>query len=100
MDAKFILPALIPVAILAVVVVLRVSGSRKLKRMRELTCPACHTAFGVPSLTAIRRWMDFDVKSGASRRSGFTLYCERCGTNYRFTEQFELLGRDEQRSPV
>jgi hypothetical protein len=100
MGIKFIIPALIPVAILALVVVLRVSGSRKLARMRELTCPDCHAAFVVPSLTAVRRWMDFDVDSGASRRSGITLRCERCAADYRFTEQLQFVGREAERSSV
>ena len=100
MDIKFILPVLIPVAILALVVVLRVSGSRKLARMRELTCPDCHTAFVVPNLTAVRRWMDFDVDNGALRCSGITLRCERCAADYRFTEQLQFVGREEQKSSV
>ena len=100
MDIKFIIPALIPVAILALVVVLRVSGSRKLARMRQLSCPECHTTFVVPSLTAVRRWMDFDVDSGASKRSGFSLRCEHCAADYRFTERCQFVGRDEQRSPA
>ena len=100
MDIKFIIPALIPVAILALVVVIRVSGSRKLARMRQLTCPDCHTAFVVPSLTAVRRWMDFDVDSGASKRSGISLRCERCSADYRFTEQLQFVAREQQTSLV
>ena len=96
MEIKFIIPALIPVAMLVLIVVLRVSGSRKLARMRELTCPDCHTAF-VVSLKVVRRWIEFD---GASKRSGITLRCQRCAADYRFTEELQFVGREEQTSSV
>jgi hypothetical protein len=99
-DAFIIVPMAIPVVILGVVIALRVSGSRKLTRMRQLACPDCRTAFAVPSLTAVRHWMDFDVDTGKTGRSGFTLRCQRCSADYRFTDSFEFVGREEQKRSV
>ena len=100
MNRQWILvfPTAIPFLILGTVVALRISGARKLKRMRQLTCPDCHTSFTVPSLATVRQWMDFDVETGRQTQSGFALHCDRCSADYRFTDGFQLVGRAEQKS--
>jgi RNase P subunit RPR2 len=100
MSKQWIFPLAIPALILGVVVVLRIVGARKLRRMRQLTCPDCHTSFVVPSLAAARLWMDFDVATGKHTRSGFSLRCECCSADYRFTDSFQFVGRAEQKISV
>ena len=97
-DAFIIFPLAIPFGILGVVIALRISGARKLARMRQLTCPECQDNFVVPSLTDVRHWLDFDLNTGKSGRSGFSLRCQRCEAEFRFTDRFEFVGREEPNS--
>lgn len=99
-DAFIVFPLAIPMVIVGVLIALRLSGSRKLARMRQLVCPECHKNFAVPSLTGVRHWLDFEADTGKSGRSGFTLHCERCAADYRFTDNFELLGSEEPKISV
>jgi hypothetical protein len=95
---QWIVPIAVPALILLVVVFLRIGGARKLKRKRQLTCPDCHTKFVVPSLTAVRRWMDFDPESGKHTQSGFSLHCDKCSADYRFTDSFEMVGQAREKT--
>ena len=95
---QWIAPIAVPALILLVVVFLRITGGRKLKRLRQLTCPDCHTSFVVPGLTAVRQWMDLDGESAKHKQSGFSLHCDRCSADYRFTDRFELVGRAAEKS--
>jgi hypothetical protein len=99
-NESIIFPLAIPIVIVGVVIALRISGSRKLTRIRQLVCPDCQNNFAVPSLSGIRLWLDFDVYTGKSGRSGFTLRCDRCAADYRFTDGFELIGREEPKTSI
>ena len=100
MNKQWILPIAVVVISLAVFIVMRATAARKLRRMRQLTCPDCHTSFTVPGLATARLWMDFDVDGGKHARSGFSLRCDRCSADYRFTDSFQFVGRAEQKSSV
>jgi RNase P subunit RPR2 len=92
MSNQWILACVIVGALFAVVGVVRLLGRLKLKRMRALTCPDCHRGFEVPSLTGVRWWMTRDSGAGM----GFYLHCGHCGADYRFTDRYELLGREQK----
>lgn len=90
MTKQWILSAVILVALFGVVGIARLVGYLKLKRMRALCCPDCHMKFSVPSLTAVRYWLGRDGAVG----SGFYLRCEHCAAEYRFSDRYELLGKE------
>mgnify|MGYP000921944107 CR=1 FL=1 len=98
MSNQWILLAIISGVLFAVVGIVWLVGYWKLRRIRTLRCPDCDSLFVVASLTTIRRWMDFDFERGSTQRSGFYLHCDRCRTDYRFADDYHLLGRAEQKA--
>jgi hypothetical protein len=65
----------------------------QLRRMRSLACPDCHQPFSVPSILGVKRWMEVAPGTSPSSRFGFYLHCPRCAADYRFTNDFRLLGK-------
>jgi hypothetical protein len=98
MDKQWLLLTVITALLAAGLGCLKLFEYRKLKRMRALNCPNCHSPFAVTSLSAVKRWMDFDIESGSKKASGFYLHCDRCAADYRFLEDCRLLGRAEQKT--
>lgn len=98
MTKQWILAAVIIGLLFAGVGVVWLIGYLKLRRIRALTCPECHTPFVVASLTSVRRWMEFDTERGSAKASGFYLHCARCSADYRFTDDLQPLGRAVQKS--
>ncbi len=60
---------------------------RTLNRRRQLSCPACHAVFTVPKISPL------DLCFGRKPKPGFTLHCDHCSTDYRFTFDCQLVGR-------
>jgi len=98
MNKRWILSAVIIAILFAGVGILYLISYLKLRRMRALTCPDCHLPFVITSLTAVRRWIDFDIEQGSAKGSGFYLHCDHCGADYRFDDDRLLLGRVEQKA--
>jgi hypothetical protein len=96
MTTPSILAAVIIGALFAIAGAAWLIARVKLRRMRALACPNCHTEFNVPSFWAIRRWSAFDLARFNSYGSGFYLRCERCAVDYRISCSCQILGRAGQ----
>ena len=92
MTKQWILSGVILAVLFGIVGIVRLAEYVKLKRMRALCCPECHERFSVPSLTSVRYWMGRDGAAG----SGFYLHCEHCAADYRFADNYELVGREQK----
>ena len=98
MTKQWIVTAVILGILFAGVGVVWLLGHLKLRRIRTLTCPDCHTPFAVASLASVRRWMEFDAERGKVKASGFYLRCTQCSADYRFLDDLRPLGRAEQKA--
>ena len=76
-----------------------VSTTRMLNRRRQMTCPECHSVLTVPRLSPFRRWKS-ELGIGGGQQPGFTLHCDHCSADYRFTTDFKLVGRMAEGSQV
>jgi hypothetical protein len=86
-----ILPFAILGILLAIAAAFWTAGAAKLKRLRALHCPSCQRPFTVPNLGQVKRWMTVSMDKNQSSSSGFTLHCEKCSADFRFTDSLEPL---------
>ena len=88
-----ILPFAIVGILFAIAVAFWAAGVAKLKRLRALRCPTCQRPFPVPNLGQVKRWMTVSMDKGSVSSSGFTLHCEQCSADFRFTDSLEPIDR-------
>src|SRR5688500_18859733 len=72
-----------------------ISTTRILNRTRQMVCPECRALLTVPPQSPFRRWKS-ELGIGSHRPPGFTLHCDHCSADYRFTTDFQLVGRIPQ----
>ena len=74
-----------------------VGTTRMLNRRRQMPCPVCQSILTVPRLSPFQRWKS-ELGIGSGQQPGFTLHCDRCSADFRFTTDFKLVGRMGERS--
>ncbi len=66
--------------------------TRMLNRRRQMTCPDCHALLSVPKFSPFHR-LKSELGMGSGQQPGFTLRCDLCSADYRFTNDLKLVGR-------
>ena len=74
---------------LGLFIVWAIRFSRMLERRRRIPCPSCN------NILSVSKFSPHDLRVGPDQKLGFTLHCDYCSSDYRFTPDCQLVGRVE-----